>query len=346
MSYSIPTLPVAVLQELEPSRAWLIDRLPSHTETLELSARTTGQWYRTRYALVHRAGQRSETWLLAAPLHPGEGLTILDDITCCQRMVSEITGAERPGWTYSQLSRTLNKWHGIHQPVLPDPNPLLRRGQYHYQQCIPVTVPEAYYYDMRSAYWQAASRAPSPLVTVGADGTLKWHSISPTQEQRWESLKDAAGQPQYKRLRLAFIGSSMAGWDRHPTSWTAFRVYQAGRVEAGQHVHGPLQPLACVAIRTVYELTQIQAQQAQTIYANIDCVITRRREPMAFWTHWGIQHSLKAHGEGDIWALGARRVGHDYTVPYEWMREHNVSVPHAPVVIRKPRIHEQVLRAC
>jgi hypothetical protein len=174
-----------------------------------------------------------------------------------------------------------------------------------------------YILDMRSAYWQVASKAPSLLCRVDYDKErIIWHIMSHQQQERWERCKVAL-EP-HKRLRLAIIGVNSTGLASVDSC--GVRYYAGGERKALPGTAPTcFRNLAILTVRCAYELTQMQLTEAKAWYANADCVLLEQPE-CAYWNSIGIEYRCKAHGPVEVYGLGQWKVGEEETIPYKWKK--------------------------
>jgi hypothetical protein len=324
-----------IVETLEEGRAYSVSDLPSREEARRMWAgEGQGRTFVGRKHITNVRGRRAVTYLLD---------TEVPTVLRARAAVQELTGNPSPGWTHASLARTVTRWLDLpnwaaHRPLMIPVNTAL--PSWHYQECIPCDWRDAALYDMRSAYWQIALRAKSPVFDVFVDQRqIIWGCISGDQEERWQRMGRALEG--HKQLRLAIIGVNSAGW-RRPGQWVDQEYYFRGSPCTMRYPPGPLQPLAILTVVAARELTQIQAQESAALYANADCVVVDGGDEPKYWKDYGIAYRLVARGKTEIRAMGAYSIGTKETIPFALAKQHDVILGHKPVMSGWPGWHERL----
>jgi len=324
----------SVVDEVEPGvfrlfAPWMLADVQRYSE-----GRSGSFWCASNGSVVHHISNHNvQRYVLDADL-PG--------LRQARRVVSEMIGSE-PGWSYAQMSRLLTDWLSVSQSALT----IQIVPVWHYQRCLPCNLDCCSMEDLRSAYWQCLRRCPSPLVEVDG-GRLLWRAISAEKEVRWNQILTVLES--LKSLRLAFIGVNAAGWRLAPPSngKGTVRVANGCIISKGNPV-GRLNPVTSVVVRCVYEVVQVQAESADTVYSNADCCLIDNGASCSIWDDCGLDYRSKARGVGSILAIGHWRVGEcatehytndQYDVPCGMRRRVHEPFQSVHVV---PRFYQQVL---
>lgn len=325
---------IPTLDTLEEGRAYLIDNLPSRADCMKLSRTEKGFIWRGNYFVTHNWGRNAHTFIT---------LPAIKGIRASRAAVQELTGIDRTGWTYSRLARDVTGWLDIQQYADMQARALVPR--FHYQHCWPGPTDGAKLYDMKAAYWQTLERIESPCICIVNEKVL-YETTRREAMQRWRKMLEHL-KP-YKRLRVAIVGVNSTGKRIGPTQCMhGTECFYRGRPYEPNVPPGNLQPLALLAIRNTYELCQEQSKESDSIYSNGDCVCTEQGRGMKLWEHLGVEFDLKAHGPGDIRAIGAWSLGtgeeNKATGHYPQYIDSDNYVPFKSPEIR-PVFHTQVFR--
>lgn len=301
-------------------------------------------------------GSNSICWVNGAHslyLAPEERLqSILDARAIC----AQVTGMslEQAPCSAAGVARKLLAWCGIRQMTARALDSIGAQDSWSYQYCDPVDLPFAYLHDITSCYYELLRRAPSPKVIL-VKGKLYWCPIDAEERRRWDTILKASAP--HKGVRNSFIGQMYASGDGlfyakgKPNKNNAqdidllraedgVTLYQTGthldekfertRPEERQQKPGPLRPLACLVVRSAYELCAIAREETEGFYANTDCVITKSERPPAIWNKYGLKVALKGAGEAHIHAIGYYRVGEKETKPYQAIQNKPRKRPRLP----------------
>lgn len=288
----------------------IVQTLPTSTECKQLSI-NKGVVYTNPYAVSHVQGRVTEVYIQ---------MDEFPTIQLARETVCELTNYDIKDvkYTYSSMARQVSEWLGVKQRYNDLP-PKTLIPHWHYQQAIPTYQSGMYLHDMRSAYWQIASKAKSLLCSINPR-TYKvlWNVMSNEQEEKWHNTKLLL-EP-CKKLRLSIIGVNSTEWSTKNTNM----YYVKGELKpvAGKPPTC-FQSLALLTVRCAYELTQLQAIESDCWYANADCVATHIKQ-LTLWRDMGIVYRTKAQGECEIRGVGAWKIGGDHTIPYELMLQRNI----------------------
>lgn len=283
----------------------LRSNLPNALECCRLST-LGGQVFATNHSVLHMHNNRSaDCYILASQF---------DAIQRARAAVAGLTGRDLSDVRYSfpAMARQVSEWLGVDETrdarLRTDLIPV-----WHYQHCDPADLECQSMYDMRAAYWQIAARAKSLSCTVDTDGErVIWTRVPAKTETRWAETKDVL-EP-HKRLRLAIIGVNSVGIAKRSGGY-----YVRGRA-ADLPGRAPtwFAKLSLLTVRVAYELTQMQAEQSNTVYANADCVACDTGREPEYWRDYGIQYACKGTGRLDARAIGVWQCGHDSTDTYKY----------------------------
>jgi hypothetical protein len=311
----------------------IVATLPNKAACCVLSQR--GQVWTTPYSVLHMHGKTATAYILDSE-YP--------KLAASRVTVAALTGYDLPAikWSYPAIARQVSEWLA----GKGTPGPALRNDlipHWHYQHCDPCLLPDQTLYDMRAAYWQIASKAKSLNCNVLPEKErICWHSMPGVVESKWEATKTAL-EP-HKRLRLAIIGVNCC-------------TSNAGRKRRGGYYcrGGPAQlagspptwfaALSLLTVRVAYELTQIQARESTTMYANADMVSCDAGTRPSYWDDWGIKSSSKGTGLLDVRAVGVWRCGEQSTDTYKYLDRCGYTCLSPKQAYRYPRpvYHEKYL---
>lgn len=341
-------------------RAFVVEELLPQSAARAWSRETGGMVFWSRYALTVLYGDHSTTYVPATVHDPIAGVAkpLLPALKAAHTCAAELIG-EEPGWAYPRIARRLIAWLALGQsPLAIDLKPIML-PDWHYQRVIPGAYEDCSLYDLTAAYWQIVEHARSPLFTFSRDlRRIYWHALSQEQQQRWETLKTVV-KP-HKRLRLAIVGASSAGWSDPKKIQDGYAVYSKGEPVTGGVPPTQLQPLALLAVRCTYELCQIQSEPSGipgdtlpqvgrgSLYSNADCVVLQGQADgdvpaPAYWQSLGLEYRLKAQGPGRIHAIYARWIGDDDTAPRRAIGDRNIWIACQSKRLADPTLHLQVL---
>lgn len=324
--------PEDILAQTDRCMVYAVSAAPSAAEVVRASECNGGIWYRSSYHVTWQNGRRVTVWVARSVADPttGKRVPMLAEITAARAAVLDLTGREDAGWTFPALARQVVRWLDLRQRPLPRGSyDVPRLGRWHYQLVKPCLSEGLYLWDLRSAYWQMASRLPAPRYRLGRSPDGKLHvdflALDAGEERRWGAVK-ARIEP-HKRLRVALVGVNSAGGDG-PVGGRFLNTaaYHRGKPLRLPGTVGPLQPLALLCIRLTWEVTQLQAQESHARYANADCVATERLDEPAYWRSLRLAYRLKASGPGQIRGICAWQIGPEHTQPWteyvlrDWQR--------------------------
>lgn len=270
----------------------------------------------------------------------------LEGIKAARDIVRQLTGLpeEKIRCSAAGCARHLLEWVDIRQTDGRALDSIGACDSWAYQYCDPTDLPQGYLWDVESCYYLLLCRAPSPRVILLA-GKLKWCPIEREEMQRWQAMLKAAGP--HKGIRNSFIGQMYAqsngtfysGGESNQKDKAiellraedGVTLYQTGahldalddraKEEPKQARPGPLRPLACLIVRSAYELCAMAARESNAIYSNTDCVITAQPESPRIWAKYGLKVKLKGVGPTSVHTLGYYRVGDESTIPYQKGKE-------------------------
>lgn len=350
-----------VLEDRQRHQTFACEAIPGITAARAWSEHLVGTVYWTPLALIHVQGSYSRTWIpeTITTTATGERKAVLPDLEASHRMAADLIGGE-PGWTYPRMARSLIEWLQLGQTNLATELRRVLLPTWHYQRVIPGVYEDAYLYDLTAAYWQVVEQVPSPLFTFSADARkLYWQALSTTQQVRWQELK-ARCKP-FKRLRLAIVGASSAGWSEPEEVHDGVAIFNHGTRQRNHVPPTQLQPLALLAVRCTYELCQIQSEPGNnlegsalypgkgSVYSNADCVVlvNSGQDDFGFpspgyWDELKLDYRLKAEGPARIHAIYARWVGDDDTAPRRAIGDRSIWIPHQSNRVAEPTLHLQV----
>ena len=285
--------------EYRPNVYILPDK-PTGAETLKTSEVTPGIWRLTNYSVSHQLGNQP----LTIYLHEPE----IKAIESARTLAASVTGRYDHGWTYPKIARELCEWLDLRQPPVKTALELIP-PTWHYQRCEPYECSNAYLYDLTSAYWQIIERCHSPLFTIARD-RICWQSLGRLQQSRWDTLRSAFASGEAKKLRLSLVGVNAAGWKKpdpgakpvNVCAWCRGKPYVDNGISAG------LQAVAIMAVRCIYEVTQLQAESSDAIYSNADNVI-QENPGVDVWNTLGLKYVLQSTGPTFVNHVGAYKVG-------------------------------------
>ena len=208
-----------------------------------------------------------------------------------------------------------------------------------YQYCEPTILENGYLHDIEACYFTLLKRAPSPKVILLA-GKLRFCPIERDERYLWEKMLELAAP--HKGVRNSFIGQMYAKGDgtyffdgrcnKNASDIDLVRRTQeaidngldglhlddlAEDLTPKKQKHGPLRPLACLIVRSAYELCAMAQQYERAIYSNTDCVITTSHRTPEVWARYGLTVSTKHSGQVETNAIGYYKVGTHETLPYK-----------------------------
>ena len=287
--------------EIAPG-VYLTDRKPRGAICRELSRRFSGIWRVTSYSYSNQRGnQPSEYWI-----HSSE----IQSVEAARTVAANLIDGN-PGYTYPKMARQICEYLDLRQPAVKRVLEIVPPG-WHYQHAETIEGYYAYLYDLTSAYWQIVARCESPIFTI-ADRAIIWRPLYREQQRRWDQVRDAFASGAAKKLRLALVGVNAAGWNRDGLRDTSsINAFCRGEPYIERPCSAGLQAVAIMAVRCIYEVTQLQAEKSSAIYSNADCVISTDRG-VDVWQSLGLQFRLVAEGPTAINSIGAYRVGERQT---------------------------------
>jgi len=260
---------------------------------------TIGMAWKNQYCITYRKGSHTDYYL-----HEGTKEKIIQ----AMRITAETTGLDfhdvKP--TYSGMARQISEWIGVsdvigkQSDILPVILPV-----WHYQKAYPAKVSQGLVlWDMTSAYWQIAIKSDTLKVYLARGGKVIPQRMSREEGLRWNRVRETVGES--KPLRLSMIGVNSVGTDSKPS----FKVYFRGEIvpPSGKPPTW-FRPLSMLTIRIAYELTQIQAEAADVVYANADAITLEEGETPELWEYMGIKFREKARGPAQINSVGSYRIG-------------------------------------
>lgn len=215
-------------------------------------------------------------------------------------------GAPVRSYTLGGCARALLKWCGIQEKHWQCSQDALGGVPWAYHLVTPGTYRDMRLTDLTAAYHQVVERLPSPRLVWTADGPL-WAPLVGQERERWSTLLSVAQG--HKGLRTRLLGCMIGGGKGAVT-------YHRGQVLQNRPVPGPLVTAGLLVARTVYELCGLQAQEAGTVYANTDCVLTPAGAGRAVWDRYGYRYRTDAEGDAELVSLGVYRVGDKQTAWY------------------------------
>lgn len=313
-------------------------RLPNSKECATLSA-TKGQVFKNSYTVTHQKTNKDiDIYVLASEL---------PTIELARAAVSELTGLDHSAvkYSYPAIARQVSEWLG------GDPcSPSLLRNElipvWHYQHCVPCRVAGQTIYDMRAAYWQIACMSPTLNIEVLPEKErVIFLPMSRQQETKWNSAKVTLNS--HKKLRLALIGVNCATQKSKLPRTANYFARGEPRILPGKPPTW-FQRLSLLTVRVAYELTQMQAMESETLYANADCVAVDDGQIPQYWSDYGIQYSSKGTGTLHALAVGMWKCGREYTLTYDYATSHGYNVISAKSAFRYPRpvYHEHYAALC
>lgn len=286
--------------------------LPSKPACVLLSAR--GQVYANNHTVLHQYNNKhADCYILASQY---------DKIMAARIAIAELTSIELSDIRYSfpAMARQVCDWLGYSETLR---NTQLRTDiipVWHYQHCEPCEIPNQVIYDMRSAYWQIAAKAKSlACYVLPQSNKIVWLNVSRETSEKWERTK-AALEP-HKRLRLAIIGVNAVS-----TSTGGSMRYFCRGEQRRMNGSPPswFNHLSLLTVRVAYELTQLQAREARTCYANADCVSCESSQAPHYWQDYGITYTQKGAGTLDAHAVGVWKCGGASTETYEYFERNHI----------------------
>lgn len=350
MAYSAPEPPCVTSRELMPRRVWAIKTMPPADMLRAWSKKVGGRVFLGADYFLHQSGQTSETYILEKKVNPltGEVDDIVEKVLAARECVRWIIGKNdplysNPGWHFAKLARTVIEWLGITQRPMRRTKLLVR--DWHYQMCQGDTYDHMRMYDMSAAYWQIVERVQSPKFFLRPDYKIAWQPLSVEEQRRWDRMKKAFAGGDHKRLRLAIVGASSAGWNTREDNAHGITVFKRGEPEPWEHPKGALQPLALLAVRCTYEVCQIQAEISRAVYANADCVVTDSTLPMQYWDTLGIKYKMKAEGPAHLCDVASYKIGELQTRRYYRDAAARIRRQIKPTRLTDPWWHHAVLKA-
>ncbi len=228
--------------------------------------------------------------------------------------MKHITG-EAKGWTTGQQARAVVKWLGTVRRPSSVAIARLAETNWHYHLAVPGELEYAELWDIRAAHWQILRRFESPHIIWTDDSFISAYADDEVMT-RWESM---LGKLEYdKRLRNAIVGAMIGGG----SGAIAFR---RGDLFSLPQSRGPMHDLGAAVVRVCYEITELQADDVDTVYANTDCVMIRDGDHPHVWDELGVVSRLQARGESDVRCIGCYRCGEVQTAFYD--PETNMQVP-------------------
>ena len=287
---------------------YVLERGLKRSEVEALSVEGPGVWFWSSIATACVRGRMVDYWVAA------------DDLPAIERareVAADCSGYDLRefGYSYGSIARRLTEWLDIRQGSGDVPLGML--PEWHYQRARPGYYRNMRLFDMRSAYWQLAARARSPLLHWQPEkARLDWLSVPNRAESRWRDMLQVVGA--HKALRLAVIGVAATGW-RDPLSRSAVRrALSGGRVVEVPLERGSLQPLACATVRVAYELSQMQGRRPYCVspYVNADCVALPDGHRPEVWDSCGIEYAEKGAGDLDVRGVGVYSIGGVETKPF------------------------------
>lgn len=283
-------------------RVYLVDRI-STTAARKLSTTVPGVFFVGNYYISHATSSRRRADVF---LDRRE----IADIEAARAIVNKLVGTDTGSYTYAQLARDVTTWLEIRQPAFQKARELV--PNWHYQKCDPWELDDAGMYDMTAAYWQVVNRVPSPKFDI-LRGRIVWHNLLHSQRRRWDAMREAVAP--HKKLRLAIVGVNAAGWAEGRSHFHGTIAYKDGKPHTIPVLNGALQPMSLLSVRTIYELTQMQAEACDAVYSNADCVVTEARD-LRVWDRWGIEYGCKARGRTRVNSIGSWEIGRKRTKPF------------------------------
>ncbi len=340
--YELPIPPgVEIVDVLEEGRAYVIKRMPRRADLAQWSAEVSGFVYCADHTFTHAAGAHSEVYIVEAIKNPitGERELLLPKLLAAREVTQKLTGIKNVGYTYSQMARTISAWLNIYQ--MPSQNFKQLIPTWHYQSFIPGVYDHATMWDMTAAYWQVVQRVDSPRVRF-VDGRVEFQPIAVEQRKRWNRLLNIFSDPRaHKQLRLTLVGVNAAGWrDPAETGVRTTVCFHKGVEQKPKNLSGALQPLALLAVRCTYELTQVQSEISRAVYSNADAVVTTFDGEPDYWQSLGVIYRQKAAGASIIRRMGSYLIGDTMTALYPHDAQFKVMMKQQrPVRIEDPYIH-------
>lgn len=258
-----------------------------------------GMAWKNQYCITYRKGSHTDYYL-------NEGSK--EKIIHAMRITAETTGMDfqdvKP--TYSGMARQISEWIGSkdvigqNSDILPAILPV-----WHYQKCYPAKVSQGLVlWDMTSAYWQIAIKSDTLKLYLARGGQVIPQRMSREEGLRWDKVRETVGAS--KPLRLSMIGVNSVGDSSKPS----YSVYFRGkRIDPSGKPPTWFRPLSILTVRIAYELTQIQAEAADVVYANADAITLEECETPELWEYMGIKFREKARGAAQINSVGSYRIG-------------------------------------
>lgn len=337
------------------STVFVLVGLPQNSDVQELSKTTKGYYYCSPRTITRCCGSNVETWIMRDDLAKLE----TSRKSVVQFLSANIARTEempKVGITYGRQCRAIAKFliAAAALPTTTDLGITATQGKillqmWHYQYCLPKRHVLGTLYDMNSAYWQIAERAPSPIINLKNQGL--YNSITfPRQPaallQRWEAAREFLEKS--KALRVRFVGQCISG-----NSERTYKVFLHGDdIDPPLYSKSPLLGLGIACIRSTAELTYLQSVASNSRYSNIDSVFIDESESEAtpnYWAELGIRYSVRGSGDSTFAGIGSWRCGRQETEIYEnW--DGVTFLPYPPSlkrpIIADPDFHIRFLNAC
>jgi len=220
--------------------------------------------------------------------------------------------------TYGNSARKLIDWlrevGGLRVPYDRAEQQTIRNliTPYTYHRALPGRHGDCTLYDLKGAFWSCLKRQPS-LLASDKNQRLRWEPMPDKLSAAWrevETLVDTLP----KRFRLCLIGVSLSGVrGQGVKAW-----HDGGACEVPCGAFNFMSLAAAISVRTTYELTQIQAAESYSKYANTDCVIVNKKHGTPkFWDRCGMEYGVKGEGETTVRAVGSYEIGETSTLIYQ-----------------------------
>ena len=262
-----------------------------------------GMAWKNAYCITYRAGNQTHYYINEKSKEP---------LIHAMRLTAETTGLDfddiKP--TYSAMARQISEWIGSidsnaqSKEMIPAILPV-----WHYQKCYPAKVESnLVLVDMTSAYWQIAIHSDTLRIFLCRNGGVIPQRMPKEKALKWDRCREIIGAS--KPLRLSLIGVNAVT----DTSTPRYSYYFRGQ-KVTPHGTPPtwFTPLSMLTIRIAYELTQMQAEHCNAIYANADAITLQEGDTPELWDYMGIKFRGKAKGAAQINAIGSYKIGDTVT---------------------------------
>lgn len=260
------------------------------------SSHLPGQWWPKETGCTWQVGRRC-AWFNEVSMIG----RILDAVECARSFGLE------PGWSIGSAARCLLRWIGKSQRPLTSDLALLHDTGRSYQDCRPGVYDGATLYDAAGYYFGLWTRLPCLRVHVHSSGRLLWHH-EPAQEtrRRWD-VADAVKER--KLLRNAIVGCSTG-------KAAGTRFWHRGVCKTIRFGPGLFRASGLLVCRTGWELTHRASLETDSVYSNVDCVVSLDGLYPQVWDDYGVAHEAKARGHAVICNPICYKVGHRETKWY------------------------------